>query len=263
MPDDVHAEVARLGAPVAEFRTGGPDTLRRRLVSILMILFGLAMLLLGGIGFAALFSRWGWRAVLSDVFKLALMGLLGVILGIAVLFRGRATRGLRVLVFADGLARLQGSLVEVVRWDEVNEVRRIPNAGADGVHTKVTWLVQLVLVCGDGREVVFNEALSGLRRLRLLVEENTLRFMLPAGLEAFEAGKAIGFGMIAVSPDGIHHGSNTLPWERLEEAKVEDGDFVVRETGAQRPFCKMPVGLVPNSHVLLALIGRADRAPEG
>jgi hypothetical protein len=250
LPDDLPPDVARLGEPIAAFRAGGGRYAALVIFGILAVLLGLAFL-----AGAVLLLVAGPGKGHTPVAKVVILGIACLSGGVATLRQARSVRGLSVYAFADGVARLQGAKAEVMRWDDVNTVKRIPNAKAEGM--TLARPTQLILTGRDGRELVFNESLSRLGDLRKLVEERTLRTMLPAAQEAFDGGAAIGFGKLGVSPDGIHHGNKTLPWEDLKEAKVEDGSLVVRSAGAWLAFCKVPLGEVPNSHVLLALIERA------
>jgi hypothetical protein len=161
-------------------------------------------------------------------------------------------------VFAcrDGLARVHGTTAELVRWDEVNSVRR-DLSQKENVTVRSPYRV--ILVRRDGKQFEFSEALSDVKRLRELAEDGTLPFMLPAALEAYRAGETVGFGEVSVSPKGVHSGKDTLPWEDFEEAEAKQGHLVVRAAGRRRPFFKLDIAKVSNPHVFLALAEQVGR----
>jgi hypothetical protein len=249
LPDDVPAEVNDLGEPLAEFTTGGFLVGVYVVGGIVCILLGLAAL---GLGVAVLFHP--PKHGLAGVFKLVAFGLFLAASGVGMLARSRGFRGLRVFACRDGLARVHGTTAELVRWDEVNSVRR-DLSQKEGVTVRSPYRV--ILVRRDGKQFEFNEALSDIKRLRELAEERTLPLMLPAAVEAYRAGETVGFGEVSVSPEGIHSGKDTLPWEDFADAEAKQGQLLVRAAGRQRPFFKIDIAKVSNPHVFLALAEQA------
>ena len=252
LPDDVPPEVAELGEPIAEFRSGA-------LAYVLFLVIGCFAILLG-VGFLVLFivilvmpARANQGGRLPN-FRTLIVAFVCVSAGIATLRRAWGLRGLHVIVFPVGLARIQGPQVDVLRWDDINRVTRNPSVKAKGLTLSTP--TELILSSRDGREIVFNENLSRLREMRELVEGNTLKVMLPPAMEALEADETIGFGPVSVSAEGVHCGEQTLPWAGYESAEIAQGNLLVKATGARRPFCKAPLAEVPNVHVLIALAER-------
>ena len=249
LPDDVPAEVNDLGEPLAEFTTGGLLLGVYVVGGIVCVLLGLAAL---GFGIAVLFHP--PKRGMAGVFKLMAFGLFLVASGAGMLARSRGFRGLRVFACRAGLARVHGTTAELLRWDEVNSVRR-DLSQKEGVTVRSPYRV--ILVRRDGKAFEFSEALSGVKRLRELAEENTLPFMLPAAVEAYRAGETVGFGEVSVSPEGVHSGRYTLPWEDFAEAEAKQGQLLVRAAGRGRPFFKIDIAKVSNPHVFLALVEQA------
>jgi hypothetical protein len=246
LPDDVPVEVTELGEPLAEFTTGGLLFAAYIVGGIVCILLGLAAL---GFGVAVLMRP--PKHGMAGIFKLMAFGLFLVASGVGVLTRSRAVRGLRVFACRDGLARVQGPTAELVRWDEVNSVRRdLSKKGGLTVRTPY----RVTLVRRDGKEFEFHEALSGVERLRELAEERTLPLMLPAAVEAYRAGETVGFGDVSVSAEGVHSGKDTLAWEDFAGAEAKQGQLLVRAAGRRRAFFKLDVAKVSNPHVFLALV---------
>jgi hypothetical protein len=249
LPDDVPAEVNGLGEPLAEFATGGFLVGVYVVGGIVCILLGLAAL-----GFGVVVLAHPPKRGMGGVFKLIGIGLFLAATGVGMLTRVKGFRGLRVFACRDGLARVHGTKAELVRWDEVNSVRRDLNK-KEGVTVRSPYRV--ILVRRDGKELEFTEALSDVKRLRELAEERTLPLMLPAAVEALRAGETVGFGAVSVSPEGIHSGKDTLPWEDFADAEAKQGQLVVRAAGRRWPFLKLDIAKVSNPHVFLALTEQA------
>jgi hypothetical protein len=247
LPDDWPGDAPDLGEPIAEFRPGPFQKALRFAGGIAGSLFGLA---LSGLMVYALLGGPARRAGFG-VFKGILVGIALLSGGIATLWRAVRSEKLQVYVFARGLARVQGSQADVFHWEDVNEVRRNANVKTKGL--TVSKSSQLILKLRDGRQLVFDESLSRFKDLHALVEEHTRDFMLTALREALKAGAVVAFGPLAVSAEGISHGSQALPWAECAGVKNSGGSLIVSRTGVKRPFCKVPLEEVPNPHVLTAL----------
>ena len=247
MPDEVPEGVARLGEPVAIFRAGRFIMGLCWVLGVLAVLVGLGML----VGVIFLLAE-GLAKGGQGVFKLAFLALGALSVGIGLIRKARSSGGMRVFVCADGIARLQKGQIEVMRWEDVNAVRRVVNA--KNQELVISSAAQLLLVDREGRQMVFNETVSDLGELRRMVEEQTLKFMLLPAVEAFQGGAVIGFGEISVGREGLQIGRETLPWELFDSAEVAKGRLVIYDSSnGKKRFGQVDVSKVPNVHVLLAL----------
>jgi hypothetical protein len=247
MPGDMPEEVTRLGEPLAIFRAGRVILGLCWVFGVLAILVGLGIL----VGLAFLLADAPAKGG-RGLFKLAFVSLGALSLGIGLIRKARSSGGMSVFVCADGIARLQKGRTEVLRWGDVNVVKRVVDAKSQEL--VVSTAAQLVLVDRDGRQMVFTETVSDLRGLRQMVEEQTLPFMLPPAVDAFQAGAVIGFGEASVSRDGLQVGRETLPWELFDSAEVSKGRLIVYDaSNGKKRFGRVDVSKVPNVHVLLAL----------
>jgi hypothetical protein len=256
LPDDVPDAVRDLGEPVAAFEAGAIQLALFAVGGVLAILLGAGLVVLVVTLMTHPRPAKNGRGGPGIVRGIGL-GLVLLAAGVSALVRARRTRGLRVFVFPDGLARVQGRAAEVLRWDDVNRVRRVPGVRKGEFSVRSPY--QVVLVRRDGREFEFNESLVGVKDLRALAEDHTLPHMLPPAVDAYRAGEAVGFGAVGLSREGIHHGKRTLPWDAFEGAEATRGRLTVRATGARRPFCRVAIAEVPNPHVFLALAESARR----
>lgn len=283
-----HADfIAALGAPIAEFKVG------KLALTLLLVLTGGAVVL--GL---ALGSLWLWlllsaqraeeRATiaLGGATTVVILYILlhrskrrhdaqahltahlgGHVLGFGMLplysaaggwRRARQIRGLRVLVFPTGIARIQADTVDVVRWEEITTVRRAILWEQDQ-EAPFGAGVQLSLETADGREYEFDDALSGLKELRKLVEQHTLPHLLHKALEAYEAGRDVSFGVVSASCRGLAYGGRNLPWAGYGAVETAKGLLHIKALGSGRSLCKIPLLEVPNVHVLIALAAYVRR----
>jgi hypothetical protein len=247
-PADPPSDVEQLGPPLAEYRVGAAKIVFFWIVGAGAAVLGLAVLAL--VVWIAIEVRWQrgkWRA-------LGLLGFAAVFLlsaGLGALRAARRWRGERFLVFDDGLAHIQGGKVEFLRWDAVAVLRRVAFTESKDTLTKGTY--QIILEGADGRPIAIDQSVARFPELRDLAEGETLKHLLPRTARALRAGETVPFGELAVSPEGLHHGTTVLPWETLDTVDTAKGTFTVTAVGKKKPVFTLPLDKVPNFHVLLAL----------
>jgi hypothetical protein len=248
--EDIPEEVTKLGGPLAVFQGGRLVTALCWIIGILALLAGLAGL--GLFGFLMMEGP-GQGANARGSGKLLFLGILSLSGGIGLIRKARSARGLRVFVCTEGIVMyVQDVHTTVMRWEDINSVQRTVDVNSQRL--VISTAAQLILKDRQGQEWVFNETLSDLRRLREMIEEHTLKFMLPPALEALQRGASIGFGEISVSPDGIHCGRETLPWDLFDGAEVAKGRLNLYSRNRKRLFGRVELTKVPNYHVLMALV---------
>src|SRR5437879_1069966 len=99
-PDDLGPKLGELGAPLAEFAVTEGRFLRSLILAPIVFLLGWAVILL-----MTFFAAQRFRASIG---KLLLVGIILVVGAVVMSIRAFRNRGLRVLVFPEGLVRVQG-----------------------------------------------------------------------------------------------------------------------------------------------------------
>jgi hypothetical protein len=247
LPLELEEQLRPLGEPVAAFKS---RMIALWIAAVLCLVLGLGVL----VGLAALFLLPGQAGAREwyDLLKFGFFGLLLVGAGVEGIRRIRKNKGLRVYVFADGLARIQGEAVEVLRWQDIATVGRTVaiDSSRDGYNLGPSR--KLTLTAADGKVFEFEDSLSDLKRLRQLVEQYTLPHLFQPVLDTCEEGSDYEFGEVKVNSEGLTHGGSQLPWGLCASIEVAKGLLVVKKQDAWLAFCKVPVSKVPNVHVLIA-----------
>ncbi len=121
-PEDVFEKLAALGEPRAEFMVGSRVLLRNLILAPMLVLAGLAI--------EFIVFRF-----IGHSFELIMLGIGLVITGVMLVVRAYRNRGLRVLVFAEGLVRVRGEEGQAMFWEEVDTLWRKKTEG----HWEVLW----------------------------------------------------------------------------------------------------------------------------
>jgi hypothetical protein len=249
LPEHVRDQTDDLGQPVLCCEASRLQTILYLVFGVLLALFGVGVAVLLVVALVAA----NQKQALPHL-KLLLVGVIAPLFaGVGMLVKWWSLRGGSAIAFERGLARLQGQQCDVMRWQEVQIVRRGRPADANDI--TIGTPVRLTLVARDGREWVFSEAYSELKNLRAVVEECTLAHMIPAALEDLQAGEPLDFGSLAADQDGLKGpGDASLAWGSVSEAAVDKGMLVVGSKLSSKPYCKIPLYEVPNLHLLIALV---------
>jgi hypothetical protein len=258
-PPEIPPELAHLGTPLATFAVPRHQFPLNLLLGIPIFLFGVLAVVFGG------FVRWHFAGALPLAITVWLLafaigfGSFAITVATTVVVRSYRSRGLCVLVFLDGLARILGEQVEFIRWADVCNLRQV---GCRGIlEPSFVYGRRLLIQRHDGGQWEFDEAVfPRLAELRRLVEEETLSYLLPPVLRACAAGEEVPFDSVTVTPEGLRAAVGTLPWCDVREATINPaGWLAITRRGGLLPWWGNQIAV--NRHVLQAVIEYYHRHP--
>lgn len=220
--------------------------------SIPVVLVGLAIFW-GLVGLGLVVG--GLLASRNDSSLLCLVppGIVLVGVGIWAFAQWRLKRNLRALVFPDGLVHIRGAKTNVFRWDEIESVwQRAQKARP----TSRAIYRAYTIADRNGRKAVFTGDFVGVQALGDTIQREVSERLLPHALEAFEAGETVRFGKLSLSHEGLSNDRETIPWDQVEEVKLERDIITVRKEGTWLSWANVTVGGTPNVLVFLTLVDR-------
>jgi len=241
MASNVDSGANGLGTPMAKHTRNVGRHALGLIVSGMIIAIGVAMVFGGG---ATAASGEGDAAIFL------IMGLIYGVPGALWFISILRKRGLRVLVFPEGLAYTRRSRTEIIRWDEVAAVWQ-------GItRVQYTFTVRSCKVqLDDGRKYTFNNALRNVTELIATIQQEVTPRILARASDAYDAGETIPFGKLGVSKAGISRGKQTLPWDQVKRVTVDKGVITVRKQGSLLKWASVPVAEMPNFFVFASLVG--------
>jgi len=240
--EDFSDKLAILGEPRAEFAVRGRLLLRNFIVAPVLVLAGAAIELM-----AILFLR--------HSFELISIGIGLILAGIMLVVRGYRNRGLRVLVFPEGLIRMCRGAGQAMFWDEIETVWRRKTEGHWEAIFKgsLTYAIQRA----DGKSIHFDDAVPRLDELGKILKKQTFPHLWPRYLAAFDKGASIDFGKVRLSRRGLSTESGKLGWHEVQEIKFEENKAAISKKGKWTAWFQCSVSEIPNYHVFKALTERA------
>jgi hypothetical protein len=241
MTSNISAEAHGLGAPTAEYTLDAGRQVLNLLASLVVTMIGVGAM--GG-GLSAGLSGGG------DVLLFLFIGLVYVLPGLWWFISTLRKRGLRVLVFPEGLAYVRRGKAVVIRWDDVAIVRQAIT------RVQYTFTVRKCTVqLHDGSKYTFNNALRNVGQLITSIQQETTPRILERVSEAYEAGQSIPFGKLSVSQAGISRGNKTLPWDQVKSVTVDQGVITIKKQGGLLKWASANVAETPNFFVFASLVG--------
>ncbi len=235
-------KLSQLGKPTAEFAVRGAGFVRNLVLAPMLIGTGLTLeILLIGV-------------LHIHHYDLLFLGVLLIVSGITLVVRAVRNRGLRVVVYPEGLVQLHRGEARALCWEEISQVWQKKN---DGFHLATrAWrgLQTLRLQTADGRRLTFDDSLPRLAELSEIVCEATLPFLWLTAQATLESGRALHFGNLRVSQQGLGRGKETWPWSDVQKIKINTGQLSAYKKGKWTPGLVFALSEMPNSHVLVALL---------
>ncbi|MBI5500285.1 MAG: hypothetical protein HY907_08585 [Deltaproteobacteria bacterium] len=212
------------------------------------------------------------RDMLDKAWLLVVASAIG---SLALLWSWAKNLGLHVDVHEHGFVLHYRSQTQPCRWDDIAELWSTPFHGAtpgSGRQAKTGYTVRK----RDGANILLTPALAGLERLADRLREETYRRMMPWALSQFQAGAQVTFGMYSVSRHGLAVSSpqfslgatmlsggavtslgasqtTFVPWSEFSQVRPETHWLRLVRPGLAIDWMII-YRLVPNSHVLLALL---------
>jgi hypothetical protein len=238
--EDILEKLALLGEPTAEFAVRGRRLFRNLVLAPLLIL--------AGVGIDVLVFSIGHGGHLA---KLVVLGIFLIIMGIMLVVRALRNRGLRVLLFPEGIVRVLRGEVETLFWDEIDQVIQTKN---DHSWARA-WQGPLVfIVQRKDRAVHFDDALPRLKELGAILHRETLPQLLARARAECQAGRSLQFGKLRLSRLGITQDNDTLAWEDIQTIKLEEDEVTFQKKDKWSTWFRGTVSDIPNFHVFRVLV---------
>lgn len=264
--DHLARSVLELGEPEALYRVQP-----RRFFAKLGL--GLALLALGALG-----NYWWWVHGPATFGHLELLILVVLpLMGATLLWHMYRHRGLHVLFYPTGMLRLIRGEVDSFPWTDILMVHfKVQKAAepqfsrrADGTLVACwlpveipifkIWDSGLTVTRSDGVSVHLGPVLSDYDRLAKDLQRRTFATLWPAVLEHFRAGMPLLFDDVELSSAGITTEKKFLTWRQVGDVVISQGKLSIKQKGKWLPWRVKDLGMMPNPHVLLALITEGKR----
>ncbi len=244
LPEDVAEKLAALGEPTAEFAVTGRRMALLLVVAPLAFALGLALLVLPLV--PLFFGK--QPHVHAHLFVAAAFLMVAPLVSLARVWR---SRGLRILIYPEGMIRLRGDEATAIFWHQVSAVWQIKNQGhwAKAVNGSLAFTIRRT----DGKEIHFSDQITNLKELGKIIQRETKPGLLRRAQETMQAAGVVHFGKVRVSWEGLTCEKQYAPWSQLKEIKIEGDKLAIRREGKWLTWCAVPISEVPNVHVFMAL----------
>lgn len=198
---------------------------------------------------------------------------------LSLVYNGLKEWGLWVLVFPTGIMCWQHNRFAVFPWDEIWEiyisrvsqgVKFFGKANAKG-EPQSAWLefTKLPRILGptmnvirhDQARVRISSSLEGFDELSTQIQQNTFINAWNYCDLVLSSDYMIWFGYFKVSKKGIFYEDQQIFWNEIDDILIAGGYLQVRNNNQRKPLLSLPLDMIPNPHVLLALIALQGEIP--
>ncbi len=239
--------VAALGEPTAEFRAGGQRLAWQMAAVPLCFVGGIICV---GIPVAALL----WGHLRGAHFgKLITLGCALIGGSVVLAIRAYKHRRLRVLVYPEGLVRMDGDEANAFFWEDIDTVFRKNNSDSAWealAHGGLLYTLHLA----SGKQTTFEDHLNDLKTLGKIIEAGTLPYLLPHYQATLDDGAVVEFGALAFDAQGIRGEKVHLPWNDVQSLAMTEKAITIKKKKKWTAWKTIPTDDVANPHVVAELL---------
>jgi len=170
---------------------------------------------------------------------------------------------LRVYQFANGLIRVKGKELAVIRWDQVVAViqhvqRRGYYGGLIGMMLRNSTSTHTIIVQrNDGATFKFSNTIKHVTQLIQTIQGAVTQAHMPRAMAAYNAGSPVVFGSFTLSQQGLSNGRETIPWNEVQSVDIKNGQVIVKRVGKTFNWASVRIATVPNALVFMSMVNYA------
>ncbi|MEU2578871.1 DUF6585 family protein [Streptomyces anulatus] len=154
--------------------------------------------------------------------------------------------------YQHGIVReVAGHVPEAYSWDEIDGIRRRSTKVTNGIVSATTH--ELWVRPREGAEITVTDAYKGGARFIDELDQAFTRVRLPQDRDRLKAGERVDCFGIHLDPAGVGYLDRRLGWREVDGVTVKQGWLEIRRHGDGKPWVRLPVEVVQNLSVFLAL----------
>lgn len=221
---------------------------------------GAGTLICGGFACRALAdSGYVWSAEQGMNAAVVFMGM-GAVVCLVLLVGCFIGANCKLRLFEQGFVHRRGKTVTEARWDQIATLYEAAAISETSEGTIVNTSHRVRLRMADGRTIKLNLSFfDESDEASAIIKAQTFPRLLSECKAALARREKIDFEKLKLSREGITQGGllggeDTLTWDQIGEAKIDNGYLVVKKRNIALPWNWTPVADIPNFRVLFAFL---------
>lgn len=243
------AQPSELGALLSDHPQRAVGSRGRFIQSYVALGIGAALLLIAGAAFLLMPNAQDQISVLC----LGFGGIGGLGLGLAGLGDARRTLDGSLRLYERGLRYQDRQGLKTWLWADVTALWHLQQYFPSSRITRHAY--QLTHRSGDTLQ--FGDLVRDPAAAYDTARRMVYPLIAPGLTAAFEGGAPVAFGPVTLDAAGVHIKGRTMPWAEVLRAQVVGGSLLIeRRGGGWFNDADLDIGAVPNSEILIDLVGR-------
>lgn len=160
---------------------------------------------------------------------------------------------LSVFVYTEGLIYRKGRNIRVVRWEEIQSIRRqfkIHRRKGKTTHVSPAYTCTFA----QKPDLVLSAAIDNVAEVGTFIEHELTQRLLPQIQANYQTGKSIAFSTLFLTQQYIGNGKQEIAWTRVSRVEVGPENLVVERSGNELNRLTVPLANITNACVLEALL---------
>jgi hypothetical protein len=257
-PANLPPEADRLGPPTQQFRSKyGVGT---AVFGVVLTVLGLAASVVVFVLIVDSFrSPSPGSRVPSTIamFTILFAAIVMVIAGVWKLVQGLSGMKTQVLLCDGGLIDCRPRRIEVCPWDDVDHFwRQVTDTRVyvNGAYRETIRRHLFRVQMKDGRRFNWNDDYRGVGALGPRIEQEVNLRRLPSALADLNAGRAVPFDAVVVTPHGLELSQGRVAWDQISAIELIQGYVYIRDHHRADPWAKISVHQIANVFVFLSVV---------
>ncbi|MFJ4740805.1 DUF6585 family protein [Streptomyces sp. NPDC088775] len=164
--------------------------------------------------------------------------------------------------YQHGIVReVAGHVPEAYSWDEIDGIRRSSTKVTNGITSVTTH--ELWVRPREGAEITVTDAYKGVAQFIDELDKTFTHVRLPQDRDRLRAGERVDFFGAHLDPAGVGYLDHRLDWREVGRVAVKQGWLEIHRHGDGKPWARLPVEMVQNLSVFLALAARTRQEAAG
>jgi hypothetical protein len=160
------------------------------------------------------------------------------------------------VLYEQGFAYHDRKGLQVWRWEDILTLTSaVVRHYTNGIYTGTSHVY--TLVNRQSTKLKLNDSIAKVEDLAKAIETGIFPLLYPHAIDEYNSGASLLFGPVAISKQGIAIGKRTYPWADVKQVSIHQGILKIsKKDGGWFSGAQAAVGVIPNLHVLLAIISQ-------
>jgi hypothetical protein len=160
------------------------------------------------------------------------------------------------MIYDRGFAYRDRKGIQTWQWIDVTSITAaVTRHYHNGIYTGTTHIYTLLNYRNE--KIVLNDSFKKVEELAGIIENNIYPLLYERADQAYQSGKTLTFGPVAINQGGILIGKKTYPWTDVKQVAIQNGYVKVsKKDGGWFSGASAAAAAIPNLKIMLSIVNQ-------